>query len=279
MNTPITLNGGSVVQQKSVGDESEISNPNHPANHPSFPSSEVEAEMMMKEHFGHDPEKIRKAAKESFDKMMSIAESLENGKHSPDNTIIVKEEPVFENKKEEKEVVVKQVEQVVKENVVKSTILPPPNYLETPEGLYQWSPDIWGGRPLHGVPDRVIEKEGRSTLIVFIIVAPAFGRNRNGRVVSLPEGARLIVHAGVSWAPIIPLAKGPEGRPVIWAAPTTVDNLTGKIRIAEPGDKLHVFETGDGGKEYGMSILYDPDPRDSSIPRLISLETLRGVGG
>jgi len=268
-----------------VGNESEIENPNHPANHPHFPTSEEEAEKMMLNAFDNDPEKIRKAAQKSFDKMMSLAKQLEVGKDKPDNVVVlntsssvVRQEDVIETKKEEKtkeeksEVVVKQIEQTIKQ-----TVLPPPNYLETPEGLYYWSPDVWGGRPLHGVPDRVIEREGRPVLIVFIIVAPAYGRNRNGRVVSLPEGARLIVHAGVAWGPIIGLAKGPEGRPVIWAAPTTVDKLTGKIRIAEPGDKLHYFETGDGGKEYGLSIMYDPDPKDSSKPRLISLETLRGV--
>jgi hypothetical protein len=218
--------------------------------------SVYDAEKALIEHLGNDPEKIRKAAKESFDKLMSIADGLD-GKNTVTETEDVKEE--------------------VKE-IYHPTVFPPQGYLETPEGLYTWSPDIWGGRPLHGVPDRLIEKEGRPTLLVFIIVSPAYGRNRNGRVVSLPEGARVIVHAGIAWAPMIGLAKGPEGRPVLWAAPTTIDNITGKVRIAEPGEKLHIFETGDGGKEYGLSVMYDPDPKDPTKPRLISLETLRGVG-
>lgn len=241
----------------------------------SFPTSEAEAEQMLLASFDNDPEKIRIAAKESYEKMIKLANSIDGG-NTPIEPIV---ENTIEDVKEAKES--KELKQdPIPERVAKQpTIISPPGYLETPEGLYTWSPDIWGGRPLHGVPDRVIEREGRPIMIVFIIVAPAFGRNRNGRVVSLPEGARVVVYASISWAPVIPLAKGPEGRPVLWAAPTTVDDITGKIRIAEPGEKLHTYETGDAGKEYGLSIMYDPDPKDSTKPRLISLETLRGVGG
>lgn len=239
-----------------------------------FPTSEAEAEQMLLASFDNDPERIRKAAKESYDKMMKMAASIDGNQDPP--------LPDYDTTTEDKKEVVetKESKEVFTERAPRQpTVLPPPGYLETPEGLYTWSPDIWGGRPLHGVPDRVIEREGRATMIVFIIVSPAFGRNRNGRVVSLPEGARVVVHAGIAWAPMIGLAKGPEGRPVLWASPTTVDDITGKVRIAEPGDKLHIFETGDGGKEYGMSVMYDPDPKDPTKPRLISLETLRGVNG
>jgi len=256
-----------------------------------FPTSEEEANTMLLMTFNNDPVKIREAAKESYEKMMKLADGIDGGikdevkdekvelenleKHV-DNVVNVNQQTKVETTVTEKvEKVVDQLTPIAKQ----TTVFPPPGYLETPEGLYTWSPEIWGGRPLHGVPDRVIEREGRPTMIVFIIVGPAFGRNRNGRVVSLPEGARVVVHAGIAWAPMIGLAKGPEGRPVLWAAPTTVDNVTGKVRIAEPGDKLHIFETGDGGKEYGLSIMYDPDPKNPTIPRLISLETLRGVGG
>lgn len=263
---PVNVNG-----HVDIGSVDDSKSENHPSNHVAFPSSEEEATAMMIEAFNRDPEKIRKAAKDSYDKMMQIANEVEGNKPTPDNNVIIE----TKNSEPIKEIEVKQVQQVIK---TPPTVIPPQGYLETPEGLYTWSPDIWGGRPLQGVPDRVIEKEGRATLIVFIVVSPCFGRNRNGRVVSLPEGARIVVHASIAWAPIIGLAKGPEGRPVIWAAPTTVDNLSGKIRIAEPGDKLHIYETGDGGKEYGLSIMYDPDPKDSTKPRLISLETLRGVG-
>ena len=67
------------------------------------------------------------------------------------------------------------------------------------------------------------------------------------------------------------------GRPVVFAVPTTIDPRTGRVRPANPGDPLHRYETGDGGYEYGMLLLYDPDPRDPSRPRLISIETLQGA--
>ena len=153
----------------------------------------------------------------------------------------------------------------------------PTGYMAVPEGLYHWSPEAWGGRPLHAVPDRAIERQGQPTLLIFVLLAPAFARNRSGRIVSLPEGARVVVHASIAWAPVVPLAKGPEGRPVLFAVPTALDSIDGKVRQAAPGEELFRYATGDGGHEYGMMILYDPDPRDPTRPRLISLETLRGA--
>lgn len=155
----------------------------------------------------------------------------------------------------------------------------PSTYQPVPEGAYYWAPDIWGGRPLHFVPDRIVEREGRSTLILGVLVEPAYARTRSGRVVSLPEGAKVIVHLNASWSPIGPLAKGPIGRPVIFAVPMTLDRsvFPPRVRIAQPNEPLFKFETGDGGHEYALSISFDPDPRDPTRPRLIPLETLRAA--
>jgi hypothetical protein len=143
----------------------------------------------------------------------------------------------------------------------------PTGYMAMPEGLYVWTPQSWGGRPLHAVPDRVVEKKDRPTLMIMVLVAPCYARDRAGRVVSLPEGARVVVFAGVAWAPVIPLAKGATGRPVLWAAP---------VVVPETGQPL-TYETGDGGREWALDVRYDPDPRDPSRPRLIDIETVKGA--
>jgi hypothetical protein len=257
---------------------------------PHFPQNESEAEEMFIEANGRDPESIKRVAKESYDAMMAIAEKLEKKKTELSNAAVVhvgettKVSSESETSEPSKVIVQRQETKIeTTKSEVKherpSGVTPPPGYMELPEGLFVWSPDIWGGRPLFGVPDRVVEKADRPTQIVFILVAPAFGRNRQGKIVSLPEGSKVVVNAGVAWGPMIPVAKGPEGRPVIWAAPTAVDSETMKVRIANVGEKLHTYETADGGREYGLTILYDPDPKDPSKPRLISLETLRGVNG
>lgn len=144
---------------------------------------------------------------------------------------------------------------------------PPTGYMRLPEGIYTWTPESWGGRVLHAVPDKVIERVGYITLLVFVLLAPAYARNRAGRIVSLPQGGRVIVHAGIAWAPVIPFAKEETGgRPVICARPT-FDAQSRQI----------VYDLGDGGREYGIEITYDPDPKDPSKPRLIDLDVVRGA--
>ncbi len=247
-------------------------------NGPHFPQNEEEAEAMFIDAHNRDPELIKVKAKEAYDSMIAVAEKLEAKKIAESNIVPIKVDSA--SKEEPESIVVENKIVAPKAKIERAQdVSPPPGYMELPEGLFVWSPDIWGGRPLFGVPDKVVEKTDRPTQIVFILVAHAFGRNRKGAIVSLPEGSRVVLNAGVAWGPMIPVAKGPEGRPVIWAAPTTIDSETMRIRIANIGDKLHTYETADGGREYGLSILYDPDPKDPGKPRLISLETLRGVNG
>ena len=116
-------------------------------------------------------------------------------------------------------------------------------------------------------------------LIFGVLVEDAYGRTRSGRIISLPKGAKVIIHLNPSWSPVAPLAKGPLGRPVLFAVPMTLDTTTvpPRTRIAQPGEQLFKFETGDGGYEYAVSINFDPDPKDPSRPRLIPLEVLRGA--
>lgn len=228
------------------------------------------------QQFGNDPEKIREAAKNAANQLYKqfnlVAESIDGVKVDEEVKLDeeakkVKEESIEEKRDTEHEIKVTQVEKTNN----------PTGYLDVPEGLYFWSPDIWNGKALHCIPDKVIEREGRATLLMVVLVAPACGRNREGKIVNLPEGSRCIVTVSVAWSPIVPLAKVIEGRPVIWACPTAVDKETGKIRFANQGEELHKYEVGDGGYEYGLKIMYDPDPKNPSKPRLIDLETLRGA--
>jgi len=220
--------------------------------------------------FGNDAEKIREAAKTAaqqiFNQFNLVAESIDGKKVEEEAALEIKKEDA----KEKRDTVVESKDIVEQTNS-------PTGYLEVPEGLYFWSPDIWNGKPLHCIPDKAIEREGRATLLMVVLLAPACGRNREGKVVNLPEGAKCFVAVSMAWSPIVPLSKVIDGRPIIWVCPTTIDNETGKIRLANANDKLHKYEVGDGGYEYGLKIMYDPDPKNPSKPRLIDLETLRGA--
>jgi hypothetical protein len=139
-----------------------------------------------------------------------------------------------------------------------------------PEGLFTWTPESWGGRNLHFVPDRVFKRDNQSPILVGILMAPAFARNRAGRVVSLPPGSRVAIHAGVAWGPMLALAEGPVGRPVLIARPTPIDPQN-------PSGPSIIYERGDGAREWGMQVVYEPDPKDPAFPRLIDIETVKGA--
>lgn len=251
------------------------------------PTNDAEAEEILIQTFNGDSDKIEAAAKRTYEEMMKVANKLRENQSSTEQAVldshkemqqnlVVSEDQSNKNEEEKSEVIVKKLEEKIIP-IPQPKNNHPPGYLPVPEGLFFWSPEIWGGRPLHCVPKNVIEREGRVTLIVMLLVSRAFGRTRSGRIVDLPEGSNVVVHSSTHWAPIIPMCKGPEGRPVLWVSPSTMDPITNKIRPSDPGDQLLSFDTGDGGKEYGLIILYDPDPKDPTKPRLIDLETVNGV--
>jgi len=278
-NVVINANGSGAIGGNMLLEEDDGQVPLYPQDNNSIrmPASEEEADMMIAGSLGNDPAKMRLAAVEFAKKMERLASAIDGGAAAPATSAApaVASTPAA---------VVAETAAVPAEQTP-ATPAPtasrgvdlPTGYMAVPEGLYHWSPEAWGGRPLHAVPDRAIERQGQPTLLIFVLLAPAFARNRSGRIVSLPEGARVVVHASIAWAPVVPLAKGPEGRPVLFAVPTALDSIDGKVRQAAPGEELFRYATGDGGHEYGMMILYDPDPRDPTRPRLISLETLRGA--
>jgi hypothetical protein len=270
-----------------------------------MPTSEEEADAMLYAQLQGDPEKMRRAAREFAAKMESLAarataEREKNSLPTPPTTsaqptvvgpvgstiglidgtpaplaidqastaAVVATPPAAPTTPGPAAAPSTPIPAVATAPTTPARLVPPTGYLPVPEGLYQWTPADCGGRALHCVPDRVIERTGKSTLIIAILVSPAFARNRAGRVVSLPEGARVVIHAGIAWAPMIDLAKGPTGRPVLWAAPTLDSN-----------GRQVVYQTGDWGVEYGMDIEFDPDPKDPSRARLIDLETIRGTRG
>ncbi len=260
---------------------------------PRFPQTQEEANEMLIEGLDRDPKRIREEGINAHLNMLRLADKLDGGNTADEFLNSVKpkteiKEEIKETKQPDIKVVVGDKSSTidndikvtkVEENIVVEPNIPPSSYREVPEGVFIWTPDIWGGKPLHCIPDRVVEKEGRSSMLIMVLVAPAQGRNRQGKVVKLPEGARVAIMVGISLVPVVPLAKGPEGRPVLWICPTTIDTNTNRIRIANPGDKILEFATADGGKEFGLSVMFDPDPKNPEKPRLISLETLRGATG
>jgi hypothetical protein len=276
-NASVNANGGAVAMPQEMPNEEQM-------------------DEIFRASMNNDPAKMREAAVALATKINMMADAIDGGKSvvavAPVSVVeTAAAAPIVEvpasvaaevvSTVQAEVAVVPQV-QVPQTTPVQAAVMSverPTGYMAVPEGLYHWTPESWGGLALHGVPDRVIEKKDHPTLLIFVLVAPAYGRNRAGRVVRLPEGARVVIHANIAWAPIVPLAKGTVGRPVLWAAPTTVDPQSGVVRDAGPGEKILKYETGDGGWEYGMSIIYDPDPRDPTKPRLIDLETLRGAQG
>jgi len=251
------------------------------------PESEAEADALLRAQFGNDPEKIRQASQQLFQKMQRMAEELEKAAApvaTAAPTPVQAQAPASEASPPPAEVPAPAP--VVEAPVVPTPPVPvahatapaapapvqwhPPTYLPMPEGLFTWTPESWGGRPLHFVPDRVFKRDNQSPILIGILMAPAYARNRAGRVVSLPEGARVAIHAGVAWAPMLALAEGPQGRPVLIARPTPVDPR-------DPSGPSIVYERGDGAHEWGIQVAYEPDPKNPSYPRLIDIETVQGT--
>jgi len=265
-NVVVNANGGGAPNMLLMEEDepSSASSPEPlqaPAAFPRMPASEAEADEMVAASLGNDPARMRMAAEEFTRKMHKMADALDGG-------VAVVEEPQTSQ-------AYSTPAQAAPIEQAAGTELPT-GYMFVPENLFNWAPESWGGRPLHGVPDRAIERDNRPILIVFVLLSPAFARNRAGRIVSLPAGASVVIHAGTSWANIVPLTKVTEGRPVLWVVPTAMGD-DGKIRPANPGEEILRFSTGDGGYENGLVIMYDPDPKDPTKPRLISLETLHGA--
>jgi len=299
MATSAGMNGVSIEARESDDGESKLVR---------MPTSEAEAEAMMLQSFNNDPNAIRAAA----EKLRELADRVGGGGDgdamrtigtavSPANSPTETEPAPMSTIVElaSAAAVMPATSAVVTEVPAVAPAAVPPNananlqrgrapgpppieiptgYLATPEGVYLWTPESWGGVPLHCIPDRVQEREGRATTILCVLVAPAYAKSRTGKIVRLPEGGKVLVYVSQAWAPVVPLTKGPAGRPILFVVPTTIDRsgTAPVVRIAQPGEVLYKFETGDGGFEYGLSISYDPDPADPRSPRLISLETLRG---
>lgn len=239
-----------------------------------MPTTEEEADAMLSAQMGNDPNAIRAYAKAVFAKLNTLADKHEpTVNHSISNPTYGTPQPVASGESSEPS---DQLPSTSTPQQANQGVVPPMGYQLMPEGAYRWAPDIWNGKPLHFVPDHIDVRE-HTILVYGILLAPSPARSRTGRIVQLPEGAKIVFSASVAWDPMIPLTKGPLGRPVMFAAPTTVDKITMKTRAAGAGDEILRFPNGDGGMEYGIIIWFDPDPRDPTKARLITLETLRGA--
>lgn len=226
--------------------------PAAPAPASILPAADDEVEAALRAHFHDDPALIRAAAAETFAGMNAVADKIEGGAGvakppiEPAATLAVSPQAT-----------------PAPQSFTMPT--PPPNMMPFGESVWHWSPTTWNGLPLYAVLDRAIERVDQESgkpnpvRLVFVLLQPAYARNRAGRVVQLPEGARVIVMATTAWKDVVALASGPVGRPIVWACP------------------LEAYALDGGGSEHGMIVLYDPSPDDPAKPRLIDLETVRGA--